>query len=56
MNPPKRRLANALFALLLICYAIYGAAFIWNSSAEIGGTRTFMLFDDAMISMRYARI
>ena len=41
--------------LLLVVYAAYAGGFIWNVSYEIQGKRYFFLFDDAMISMRYAR-
>lgn len=41
-------------ALLALVQASYAAAFIWRSSLEIDGRRYFCLFDDAMISMRYA--
>ncbi len=34
---------------------LYAGVFIWRSSFVIGGERHFVLFDDAMISMRYAR-
>src|SRR5258708_5767583 len=37
-----------------IALAAYGLAYIWNSSFELGGQRCFTLFDDAMVSMRYA--
>jgi hypothetical protein len=43
------------FVILLILFAAYAAAFISRTSFEVQGTRYFCLFDDAMISMRYAR-
>jgi hypothetical protein len=43
-----------LFAIIL-AYVIYGAGFIWRSSFVVHDTRYFVLFDDAMVSMRYAR-
>ena len=45
----KLRLGVALAALTF--YAI----FIFRTSFSINGTRYFVLFEDAMISMRYAR-
>ena len=39
---------------MLACGA-YLAYFIFQTSFVIGGTRYFALFDDAMISMQYAR-
>ncbi len=41
--------------LLLGLYLLYAAAFIYRSSFTAGGQRYFVLLDDAMISMRYAR-
>ncbi|MBX3080287.1 MAG: hypothetical protein KF716_01550 [Anaerolineae bacterium] len=49
------RIKNLLFRLLLIVYALYATAFIFNTSTVVDGKRYFMLFDDGMISMRYAR-
>lgn len=42
------------FHLLLSAYAVYAALFIFRTSFRVGGVRYFSLFDDAMISMRYA--
>jgi hypothetical protein len=41
--------------ILLAAYAAYAAAFIAKSSFVVDGVRYFALFDDAMISMTYAR-
>ncbi len=49
MPPKQSRLIVALVAL-----ATY-LVFIWRTSFVVFGTRTFVLFEDAMISMRYAR-
>lgn len=46
---------TAIFALLLLAYAVYAGVFIYQSSLVINGQRYFSLFDDAMISMDYAR-
>lgn len=53
------------FVLILVGYAAYAAGFIWQTSAVVEAApdkywvpetrRYFVLFDDAMISMRYAR-
>jgi hypothetical protein len=40
---------------ILVAYAVYSAVFIFQSSFVIDGRRYFVLFDDAMISMQYAR-
>jgi hypothetical protein len=49
------RTDTLLFGLLAFAYCIYAAIFIYQSSLVIEGVRYFGLFDDAMISMRYAR-
>ncbi len=49
MDNRKSRLGVALAAL------VFYAVFIFRTSFVLGGTRTFVLFEDAMISMRYAR-
>ena len=40
---------------ILAVYIVYALAFIYRTSFLIDGTRYFSLFDDAMVSMRYAR-
>lgn len=40
---------------LCVCFALYGGVYIWKTSFVIDGERYFCLFDDAMISMHYAR-
>ncbi len=42
-------------ALLLLLLAVWGGWLIFRSSFEVDGRRVFCLFDDAMISMTYAR-
>jgi arabinofuranosyltransferase len=56
------RKINFLFALIILAYAIYAAGFIYLTSAYVGansyipeGKRYYVLFDDAMISMRFAK-
>ena len=51
-TPPRGRIP---LALALVIQALWGLVFIARSPATIDGTRYFTLFDDAMISMRYAR-
>ncbi len=53
---------NLLFLLLLLAYVLYGSAFIWRTSTVVEANsyipkteRYFVLFDDAMISMTYAK-
>ena len=43
------------FTALCVVYCLYAALFILRTSFVIGGERYFSLFDDEMISMRYAR-
>jgi len=50
----SRLLRNLLFSLLLIGFFYYAWQYILASSFIINGSRYFVLFDDAMISMRYA--
>jgi hypothetical protein len=50
-SPRKRHVA---FLLVVFAFLLWGAAYIWNTSFPIKGTRYFCLFDDGMISMRYA--
>lgn len=52
MSPAPRRLP---YLLLSAAFLLYAAAFIGRTSFVIDGERYFSLFDDAMISMRYAR-
>ena len=41
--------------LLLLAFGVYAGIYIYQSSFVIGGERYFCLFDDGMVSMRYAR-
>jgi hypothetical protein len=50
-----KRLTNFFFVLLLLAYGVYAFRFIERTSFIIDGERYFVLFDDAMISMQYAR-
>jgi hypothetical protein len=43
------------FAVIVVAFLIYAALFIYRTSFVVHGERYFSLFDDAMISMRYAR-
>ena len=52
MNP--RLLRNTLFGLLVLGFFYYAWRYILATSFVIDGTRYYVLFDDAMISMRYA--
>jgi arabinofuranosyltransferase len=50
----SRLLRNALFGLLVAGFLGYAWRYILATSFVIDGTRHYILFDDAMISMRYA--
>lgn len=52
MNP--RIVRNALFGLLVAGFLYYAWQYILATSFVVEGTRYYVLFDDAMISMRYA--
>ena len=43
------------YLLILLVYALYAGIYIYRTSFIVAGERYFVLFDDAMISMRYAR-
>ncbi len=47
--------SDRTFTLIALIFCVYAAAFILKTSFVIGGARYFSLFDDAMISMRYAK-
>lgn len=49
------RVYQWLFIILVIGYAFYGWAFIQRTSIDFNGERIHALFDDAMISMQYAK-
>ncbi len=53
LSRPNRE--ATLFVLLLIGYCAYALLFIYRTSFVVDGERYFTLFDDAMISMRYAK-
>jgi hypothetical protein len=42
-------------ALLLGAGAGWGLFYVWRTSFVLGGSRVFVLWDDAMISLRYAQ-
>jgi hypothetical protein len=44
-----------LSAVAIVGFLLYASFFIYRTSFVIGGERYFSLFDDAMISMRYAK-
>jgi hypothetical protein len=51
----SKRIYQLLFVVLLISYVVYGWAFIQRTSIDFNGERIHALFDDAMISMQYAK-
>jgi hypothetical protein len=54
-SPMRRQRRLALESLAGLILAIFFAVFIARGSFDFGGVRVFTLFDDAMISMRYAQ-
>ncbi len=50
---PKRE--TSVLPLILVAYVLYAGIFIYRTSFIIGGERFFSLFDDAMVSMRFAQ-
>ncbi len=46
--------ASLLLGFILMVWIVYAALFIYLTSAVVDGVRYFLLFDDEMISMRYA--
>jgi hypothetical protein len=48
-------LEQTLLILLLLAYGVYAGLFIARVSFVVSGQRYFVLFDDSMISMRYAK-
>ena len=51
----KNACKKFLTALIFLGFLVYGLAFIYRTSFIVQGKRYFCLFDDAMISMTYAR-
>jgi hypothetical protein len=56
-NPPgaSRLSMRSRLLLALTPGVVFGLIFIWMSGRDVGEGRRFTLFDDAMISMSYAR-
>lgn len=50
----SKHLRNILFGLLVLGYIFYGIQYIQKTSITVDGQTYYILFDDAMISMRYA--
>ncbi|PYQ40222.1 MAG: hypothetical protein DMF77_19015 [Acidobacteria bacterium] len=47
--------ARMTLLVITLLFVLWGLCYIYRTSAMVGGHRTFLLWDDAMISMRYAR-
>jgi hypothetical protein len=52
---PVRENAAGFLAILLVGQLLWGGFYIWRTSFPVDGERVFSLWDDAMISMTYAR-
>lgn len=46
---------RTVFRVALILYAAWALFYIFRTSFDLDGDRVFLLWDDAMVSMRYAR-
>jgi hypothetical protein len=53
MKLPRKSIS--VFLLILLVYAVYAGIYIYRTSFVVDGVRYFVLFDDAMVSMRYAQ-
>jgi hypothetical protein len=53
MKPVKK--IDFIFLSIVLLYSIYAGLYIYRTSFMVGNERYFVLFDDAMISMRYAK-
>ncbi|MBI3258860.1 MAG: hypothetical protein HYZ54_05230 [Ignavibacteriae bacterium] len=51
----EHRNSRKIVNYLTVGYCIYALIYIWKTSFVIDGERFFVLLDDAMISMRYAK-
>ncbi|MFC2025989.1 hypothetical protein ACFLUC_02215 [Chloroflexota bacterium] len=51
----KTNIETILFYLIVLAYGLYALVYIYKSSFIVAGERFFVLFDDAMVSMRYAK-
>lgn len=49
------RYYHLIFVLIVFLYLLYAGIYIYKTSFTISGQRYFVLFDDAMVSMRYAK-
>jgi hypothetical protein len=54
-TPPSPGRLHTLFWVSLASYLAWGALYIYRTSFVWEGERVFLLWDDAMVSMRYAR-
>ena len=54
MHLSSRKVEKLIVIAIYLGFILWSAAFIWRSSFTVDGKRYFSLFDDAMISMRYA--
>src|SRR5688500_8621142 len=54
MDKMRSRKLKLLTYALLAVYAFFAGRYLYRTSFVVGGERYFSLWDDAMISMRYA--
>ena len=55
MSDSSSRTFSVGLAVLLLVFGLWAAGFIHRSSFDVEGRHYYCLFDDAMISMTYAR-
>lgn len=55
MIPPIKNRSSLIIAAVFFTATLFAAIFVWRTGFYIGNHLHFTLFDDAMISMRYAR-
>jgi hypothetical protein len=51
----SRRPAALLFSILFLALMAFGGLYVQRTSFVVNGQRVYTLWDDAMISMQYAR-
>jgi hypothetical protein len=53
--PISERTARVILLSISLLFVLWGLCYVYRTSVIVGGSRLFLLWDDGMISMRYAR-
>jgi arabinofuranosyltransferase len=53
--PISERTARVVLLSISLLFVLWGLCYVYRTSVIVGGSRLFLLWDDGMISMRYAR-